>query len=1518
MAALRYVTYENKRQFVYVCDANATAKRDVASGFDTVDSCSKLVAKRAVRKRGFWATACDGEPRLKRRQQCYYAATPWSLRRFVQDRSELVLGGDEVWCHYKVVAVRPDPVLDVHYIALATTCPQRDEVCILANTHALFRKVKPIFSGRDQARLSALLVRLSDKRCRVRRTVASLIVGYFRRIMSKSDLGSRELSSAVPCLSAPRVESPEQVPGDSNSSAHGAVDKVPGQGGDLADMVTPTKRRYETHSTNSAEKCGPRPKISKLSLSYAQRGHMPAGAQNGTPPVPASVPSDKSAKETAVSEELSPLSVHACGSVSESTPTSETTPEVNSAAPDGTGRVHSPHDLGESTTAGCVASVQKQATRVASHLPAAFANWSPTTALSSKLSNRASGRSLASTGSAASGNPVNGGKAVSSNVPMLSQTLSSTGCAPRNERPVLAKENAKSPISIPSISSTSAPCEVPVSGGTVGLPGSGDAVPSNAAAEGNAALVWCKCGFGPVSRVAFESHSVTAHVMPFCHGCNLCGEKFAARKDLKCHFTVHSEVREPLAKDDPSAGNSVPGASLSSSANRVAEATANTDPCDASKGKLHWLLRPDLDGSPAMIHFFKCVIGQCRFTTDLPTKFSSHLSSHKLTEMGDLLCIYCGQTFDAIATLVQHMERFHRNLTFQCSHCLYRSALPIHNYLHHGWWHRNQKLVFYTCKNPGLHAGGAGLPTQHVSLTHYWCSITNCDFKSYNPDVFEWHLSAAHPKTKKYTCYNCEERVNSPQALLQHCVKHDMDVVQCGVCHHSEPSYKRMLRHLCECHPDSPLELSFRTGGQAAEFEKFVRKLRGSIEQNAGGVPESADSSSDVDGLLVSTLQSSYGRCEQEGAIVRMRRLSFKTCPFCSHRLVSLEDLTEHCVIAHQISLGISAILDLMLKAKNASAARDESLRCPFCDVAVGDKDALERHLFEEFEYAPMECEACGYATFSKEGLKEHFRATHPQKRPMFTVRRHDDFESWVASFIAAQEARRTVLEKPYQCPQCAERHRCTKELRMHLYAHLQYYPHHCTICEKCFTSQHDVEEHQRALHAVTDVYSVEEVRFENKEVKIDDFIDEATAKLRTVVESPTGRQCMWGGCPFSSPSSTELVTHMKAHIEQRKVCTTCQFSSYCNDILAWHSRQHSPVSSSTEVLPSSHVVAAAAASLVSRAKSRAYACCWCNFRAPSSMEIRVHCKVAHPGKAVKLVAPKRKDFHTPLPRMVSSTYAGSREDVMNPETREVNKTTDADGQHNVVTPPVRNSVALERQPLHSTARGISSQFANRRLSAQQFKCGQCHFLALSLQLLRLHEGIFHAGGTVSSTPGLNVASAVAKLLASLAGNATAVATERLAVVEEVAGPSSRLAPRSARGEDTCRKCSKPFPSKLLLYHHLVLVHHVYGVCDTCGVNLMNRTNALIHVGTKHLPEQATFTVLRSKELLTAAPPPAAAIPEDVRTPSVPSATMESGNICVIPLDGCDDPVPFSVFAQQHNVNPRVCLKDVAKLHSFM
>lgn len=86
------------------------------------------------------------------------------------------------------------------------------------------------------------------------------------------------------------------------------------------------------------------------------------------------------------------------------------------------------------------------------------------------------------------------------------------------------------------------------------------------------------------------------------------------------------------------------------------------------------------------------------------------------------------------------------------SHYLYRSALPIHNHLRHEFRHLYEKVQLFTCKNPVLDTGREGLPTQRV--THSLLVQRHelrCDFKSFNPVVFERHLSAAHPKTKTYS-----------------------------------------------------------------------------------------------------------------------------------------------------------------------------------------------------------------------------------------------------------------------------------------------------------------------------------------------------------------------------------------------------------------------------------------------------------------------------------------------------------------------------------------------------------------------------------------------------------------------------------------------------------------------------------------------------------------------------------------------------------------------------------------------
>ncbi|KAH6925976.1 hypothetical protein HPB50_012879 [Hyalomma asiaticum] len=1015
-------------------------------------------------------------------------------------------------------------------------------------------------------------------------------------------------------------------------------------------------------------------------------------------------------------------------------------------------------------------------------------------------------------------------------------------------------------------------------------------------ASSDVQLVMCECKFGPVDQGTLERHIMTAHVKPFSHSCELCDRKFPTRKELRDHVTCHIhtyKAAEPeRPRDIPQGSESVsltpecdslsgendrdlPRSSFNAGEDDRAREKQPLDDDAAGKG-YQWLLRPDLVGSDCLLAFFKCTVGQCRFTANQASDFSNHLASHRLKELGDLVCIYCGEKFDAISILVQHMEGAHRHMVFQCGHCLYRSVLPIHVQLHHKWSHTGQELLLFACRNPVRRAALSDVPTQRVSLTHYWCSAPNCNFKSFNPDVFEWHLSSSHPKAREYTCSICDTSAGSPRELVQHhCVDHGMDVVQCGICHHSEPTCERMLRHLSDHHPDSPLGLICRTNQLVDEFEKCVQSFQGLGEQPTVGARSALEPAKLA--ICAAAAPLAVSPVRQPSA----RTPAVKTCPFCTHRVVTLAELANHCVAAHQINLRISETLELMLKKHCASMSKERCLTCPFCNTTFPSKDALQEHMYYEFHYMPIQCEACSYATSNRTHLKEHFSSSHPEKYPAFTICENEDFESWVTNFVSQQEARRIVIEKPYQCVHCPVRFHSTEELRLHLYTHLKYYPYHCCICDECFVSQKEVEEHQRKTHNIAGQYSTKEVRFETKEMKIDNFIEAATEKLQELLGSSTSQQCLWKECSYESPVQSSRVVHMKVHIRQRSTCTRCQFSSYSADVIAWHSKeQHSPVSSSTENPSCSEVQP------VPKSNSRLFACGLCSYRGPNTMSIRQHSKVAHPGKAVKLVVPKRKDLLSPAVKTIEAPGRPKDEDCEE-----------------------RMFVSLKRRKKDATC------ITRWSLKKEKCLCDQCDFKASAEHLLQIHKSNFHGDGQSLDVSTDDVANALS--------NALALATRRYStpastISHRSSQPACQLntsAPNSPQSNYAydCRKCSLQFQSRTSFFNHMVRKHCTYAVCDTCGTGLMNNAQAINHCK-KHMPVRSTFTALRSRHLASSPPKKlSSSIPRTERL------LASDGELYVVAPWAPDDRVPLREFSLKHNLDVHVLVRDFAKFldHNF-
>lgn len=454
----------------------------------------------------------------------------------------------------------------------------------------------------------------------------------------------------------------------------------------------------------------------------------------------------------------------------------------------------------------------------------------------------------------------------------------------------------------------------------------------------------CDCSFRCTSQKLLKEHMIKSHVIPLSNICNLCGKKSLGPKAQKQHMVLHTTVtsidealnsKMPLSQkpstscDPPREDSPLVTSTVHIDSDEDAEGdskplTGNKDP-DIAFMKL----RQDLVGTTAIKPFFKCTLVDCKFTSDTRRPFFDHLGAHTVKELGALLCIYCSQKFEAIFALLEHMVSCHGQRRYQCGWCLYRSAFLIHLQIHHHHFHHEKKVLFFKCPNIPAESPSKSFAGQCVTLTHYWCSVPGCSYKHLDPDTFEWHLSNEHPRTLEYQCKICDVTTVCAKDLVRHCVEHDMDVVQCVYCHHSEPSYKEMLWHLATYHQDHPLVLFIRTEKQRSLFKEFIARFQ-SIK---------------LRGIRPRAMQK-----QQQPAIMQVEKS------------------------------GSIVVEVASAEEPNKPSETEMTLQCKQCRTKFTDLSQLRSHLYIHKEYFPHSCEPCSKYFTTVDEAQAHERKRHRTK----------------------------------------------------------------------------------------------------------------------------------------------------------------------------------------------------------------------------------------------------------------------------------------------------------------------------------------------------------------------------------------------------------------------------------------------------------------------------------------------------------------------------------------------------------
>lgn len=94
-----------------------------------------------------------------------------------------------------------------------------------------------------------------------------------------------------------------------------------------------------------------------------------------------------------------------------------------------------------------------------------------------------------------------------------------------------------------------------------------------------------------------------------------------------------------------------------------------------------------------LIHLYKCMVRDCRYTTDVLNQYHQHYLQHvseaekkKLTPPFDCQnCAYCYTVLDDWNQMKLHIEEKHAHCRYQCIYCFYRAVAPSYVQIHQVW-----------------------------------------------------------------------------------------------------------------------------------------------------------------------------------------------------------------------------------------------------------------------------------------------------------------------------------------------------------------------------------------------------------------------------------------------------------------------------------------------------------------------------------------------------------------------------------------------------------------------------------------------------------------------------------------------------------------------------------------------------------------------------------------------------------------------------------------------------------------